>query len=249
MAVKVLLVELDEENRERFFREQRAMGRLTGHPNIVTVLQVGATNSGLSYIVMPYHQQDSLDVRIRDHGPLPLPEALRLGVKMAGAVETAHRLDILHRDIKPANILLTDYGEPARPWPKRPFPHRRARGWSRVLYGSGAILASNRGCLSRMWNDDQTTVLRNEYRRILFELLTQAKQHGRIREDATDADLDLIFWSVRGVVATTRGVTDTGWRRILAVMIAGLRPGADNLDAAPMSVQDVAQIMDNLWPR
>ncbi|MBA8963764.1 hypothetical protein JOJ86_004980 [Rhodococcus percolatus] len=100
-----------------------------------------------------------------------------------------------------------------------------------------------------MWNDDQTTVLRNEYRRILFELLTQAKQHGRIREDATDADLDLIFWSLRGVVATTRGVTDTGWRRILAVMIAGLRPGADNLDAAPMSAQDVAQIMDNLWPR
>ena len=34
-------------------------------------------------------------------------------MKMAGAVETAHRLGILHRDVKPANILLTDYGEPA----------------------------------------------------------------------------------------------------------------------------------------
>ncbi|WP_037205932.1 TetR/AcrR family transcriptional regulator [Rhodococcus opacus] len=122
-------------------------------------------------------------------------------------------------------------------------------GLEQVLYGSGAILASNRGCLSRMWNDDQTTVLRNEYRRILFELLTQAKQHGRIREDATDADLDLIFWSLRGVVATTRGVTDTGWRRILAVMIAGLRPGAEQLDAAPMNAQEVAHIMENLWPR
>ncbi len=32
-------------------------------------------------------------------------------------------------------------------------------------------------------------------------------------------------------------------------MIAGLRPGADHLDAAPMSAQDVAQVMDNLWPR
>ncbi|MFC9765966.1 TetR/AcrR family transcriptional regulator [Rhodococcus jostii] len=122
-------------------------------------------------------------------------------------------------------------------------------GLEQVLYGSGAILASNRGCLSRMWNDDQTTVLRNEYRRILFELLTGAKQHGRIREDATDADLDLIFWSLRGVVATTRGVTDTGWRRILAVMIAGLRPGADDLDAAPMNAEHVAHIMDNLWSR
>ena len=35
VAVKVLTNDLSEENRERFFREQRAMGRLTGHPNIV----------------------------------------------------------------------------------------------------------------------------------------------------------------------------------------------------------------------
>jgi serine/threonine-protein kinase PknK len=38
---------------------------------------------------------------------------LKLGVKIVGALETAHRLQILHRDVKPANILLTDYGEPA----------------------------------------------------------------------------------------------------------------------------------------
>ncbi|RZL84481.1 MAG: tetratricopeptide repeat protein [Rhodococcus sp. (in: high G+C Gram-positive bacteria)] len=112
VAVKVLTVELDEENQARFFREQRAMGRLTGHPNIVNILQVGATDSGRPFIVMPYHPQDSLDARIRRDGPLPLAQALRLGVKMAGAVESAHRLGILHRDVKPANILLTDYGEP-----------------------------------------------------------------------------------------------------------------------------------------
>lgn len=54
VAMKVLTCEL-EENRERFYREQRAMGRLTGHPNIVGVLEVGETESGQPYLVMPYH--------------------------------------------------------------------------------------------------------------------------------------------------------------------------------------------------
>lgn len=113
VAVKVLTATLDEENLARFFREQRAMGRLTGHPNIVGVLHVGTTDSGRPYIVMPYHSQDSLETRIRRDGPLEPDEALRLGVKIAGALATAHRLDIIHRDVKPGNILLTDYGEPA----------------------------------------------------------------------------------------------------------------------------------------
>ncbi|WP_433634879.1 protein kinase domain-containing protein [Nocardia sp. CA-120079] len=114
VAVKVLTADLDEGNSDRFVREQRAMGRLTGHPNIVGVLQVGtAPTSGRPYLVMPYYPEDSLDARIRRHGPLSAEETLRLGVKLAGALETAHRLGILHRDVKPGNILITDYGEPA----------------------------------------------------------------------------------------------------------------------------------------
>ena len=112
VAVKVLTAGLDEDSLDRFLREQRAMGRLSGHPNIVNVLQVGVTATGRPYLVMQYHPQDSLDTRIRGSGPLSLGEALRIGVKLAGAIETAHRAGILHRDIKPANILLTEYGEP-----------------------------------------------------------------------------------------------------------------------------------------
>ncbi|WP_433680374.1 protein kinase domain-containing protein [Nocardia sp. CA-119907] len=113
VAIKVLTAALEEGNRQRFVREQRAMGRLTGHPNIVGVLQVGTTASGLPYLVMPYYPQDSLDARIRQHGPLSMQETVRLGVKLAGALETAHRAGILHRDVKPTNILISDYGEPA----------------------------------------------------------------------------------------------------------------------------------------
>ncbi|MGQ4599030.1 protein kinase domain-containing protein [Nocardia sp. R6R-6] len=113
VAVKILTADLDDDNRARFLREQRAAGRLTGHPNIVNVLEAGVTDNGRPFIVMPYYPHGSLDVRIRNHGPLPLQDALRLGVKIAGALESAHRLGVLHRDIKPANILFNDYGEPA----------------------------------------------------------------------------------------------------------------------------------------
>ena len=112
VAVKVLTADLDQ-NRERFLREQRAMGVLTGHPNIVGVLHVGETESGHPYLAMQYHRPGSLDARIHDLGALPVDEVLRLGVKLAGALETAHRAGILHRDIKPANILYTEFGEPA----------------------------------------------------------------------------------------------------------------------------------------
>ena len=89
------------------------MGRLSGHPHIVSVFDIGATASGRPYIVMQYHPGGSLDARIHTVGPIDWRDAVHIGVQVAGALETAHRCGILHRDVKPGNILLTEYGEPA----------------------------------------------------------------------------------------------------------------------------------------
>ncbi|MFD4428214.1 protein kinase [Nocardia sp. NPDC058497] len=112
VAVKVLSSEIDQESRERFLREEQAMGRLSGHPNIVDILQVDVTATGLPLIVMPYCSRGSLERLIHDHGPLTWSDTLRAGVKLAAAIESAHRAGILHRDVKPANVLISGYGEP-----------------------------------------------------------------------------------------------------------------------------------------
>ncbi|MRH87782.1 protein kinase [Nocardia sp. SYP-A9097] len=113
VAVKVLTGDLDEESRARFVWEQQAMGRLTGHPNLVTVLAAGVTSGGRPYVAMPYYPVDSLDARIRQRGPLPVDDVLKVGAGIARALESAHQLGIVHGDVQPGNILFPEYGEPA----------------------------------------------------------------------------------------------------------------------------------------
>ena len=74
VAIKVLTADLDPDNIDRFLREQRAMGRLSGHPHIVTIFQVGTTARGRPYIVMPCHDKGSLKALIRRHGPMDWSE-------------------------------------------------------------------------------------------------------------------------------------------------------------------------------
>lgn len=112
VAVKVLNSDLGNADRERYVREQHALGRLSGHPNIVQILQADITASGRPYIVMPFHTRGSLDTRLRSTGPVPWDELLSIGERVAGALAAAHAAGTIHRDVKPANILVTDYGEP-----------------------------------------------------------------------------------------------------------------------------------------
>ncbi|WP_117212939.1 serine/threonine-protein kinase [Allorhizocola rhizosphaerae] len=114
VAVKVLDIGINDETvRRRVQRERAATGRLTGHPHIVTILDSGFLADGRPFLTMALCPGGSLADRVAREGPLPIADVLRIGVKIAGALETAHRNEITHRDVKPENILLTAYGEPA----------------------------------------------------------------------------------------------------------------------------------------
>ena len=113
VAVKVLLdTALDEGAHDAFFAEANIMARLSQHPSIVAIHQAAIAADGRPYFVMEYCARPSLGSRYRTER-ISVAEVLRTGVRVASAVETAHRAGVLHRDIKPANILATDFGWPA----------------------------------------------------------------------------------------------------------------------------------------
>lgn len=113
VAVKVIQERLGDDSVKRaFLRECQAMGKLSGHPHIVTVLRGGTTEAGRPYIVMDLMSGGSLADRIGQDGPMPWPDVLEVAITVAGALETAHRAGILHLDMKPANLLISKYGEP-----------------------------------------------------------------------------------------------------------------------------------------
>jgi serine/threonine protein kinase len=82
----------------RFRREARAVAALN-HPHICTLYDLGT-----NYLVMEFVEGVPL------HGPMPLPEALKVAIAIADALDAAHSKGIVHRDLKPANILLTTSG-------------------------------------------------------------------------------------------------------------------------------------------
>jgi hypothetical protein len=97
---------------ERFEREQAAMAALGGHPNIVAVLGYGWTETGMPYIVTGGALGGSIADRLRGPTPMTGPDILSLGVRLAGALESAHRAGVVHGDLRPADMMLSPNGEP-----------------------------------------------------------------------------------------------------------------------------------------
>ncbi|MBI4323927.1 MAG: serine/threonine protein kinase [Chloroflexi bacterium] len=112
VAVKLMKRELAEDpaSLESFYREARAAAALN-HTNIIHIYTFDEFE-GQRYLVMELADRGSLDSRIELYHRVPELDVLDVGIKVASALDTALKHNLLHRDIKPGNILFNADGEP-----------------------------------------------------------------------------------------------------------------------------------------
>lgn len=111
VAVKVLKDDISgDDGRAAFEAEADAMARLSSHPSIVSIYTASISSDGHPFIAMEYCPESFR--KSRKEPVTPLAEVLDAGVRLAGALETAHQAGVLHRDIKPSNVLRATTGRP-----------------------------------------------------------------------------------------------------------------------------------------
>jgi WD40 repeat protein len=111
VALKMILAGqlANEQEVRRFYTEAEAAANLD-HPGIVPIFEIGE-HEGQHYFSMGFVEGQSLSHRLAA-GPVPVREAAAVMVKVAEAIEYAHRRGVIHRDLKPANILIDAAGNP-----------------------------------------------------------------------------------------------------------------------------------------
>jgi serine/threonine-protein kinase len=108
VALKLMLPEAlhNREMIQRFVQEARASVRLRSE-HVARVIDVGALDNGLPYMVMEYLEGQDLGDAARAFGPLPVAQAVDFVLQACEAIAEAHAAGIVHRDLKPGNLFVT----------------------------------------------------------------------------------------------------------------------------------------------
>ncbi len=111
VAIKLIKRGMDTDSiLARFAQERQVLARLE-HPNIARLVDGGATEDGLPYLVMEFVDGMAIDRYSNDHR-LSVHARIVLFRQICAAVQYAHQALVIHRDIKPGNILVTADGQP-----------------------------------------------------------------------------------------------------------------------------------------
>jgi eukaryotic-like serine/threonine-protein kinase len=115
VALKIIKLGMDTKQVIARFEAERQALALMDHPNIASVLEAGATETGRPYFVMELVRGSRI-TDYCDENNLSTEQRLDLFTQVCHAIQHAHQKSIIHRDIKPSNILVTVVD--GRPMPK-----------------------------------------------------------------------------------------------------------------------------------
>jgi serine/threonine-protein kinase len=173
VAVKVLAenLALQEPFVRRFKREARMAAKLSGHPNVVAIFDVGESD-GRPFIVMEHLQGGTLADRLAN-GPPPRDQVVAWLRQAAAALDFANERGVVHRDVKPRNLLFDERGRLVI----ADFGIARAAyeaGVTEALTASGDLLGTAAYISPEQARGDQATAASDRYALavVAFELLT-----------------------------------------------------------------------------
>ncbi|GFE86259.1 serine/threonine-protein kinase [Steroidobacter agaridevorans] len=109
VAIKLVRVDHDASRVAWRFRSERQILAQLEHPNIGRLIDGGATEEGVPYLVMELIAGQPIDVYCEERH-LTISQRVRLFLQVCAAVSFAHQRLVVHRDLKPGNILVTAEG-------------------------------------------------------------------------------------------------------------------------------------------
>jgi len=106
VAIKLIKRGMDTDDILRRFRHERQVLARLEHPNIARLIDGGASDKGLPYLVMEYVNGVPIDRYCELHS-IDVQGRLTLFRTVCAGVQYAHQNLVVHRDLKPSNILVT----------------------------------------------------------------------------------------------------------------------------------------------
>jgi hypothetical protein len=107
VAVKLFSVDLPPERLHQLLDElEWLLAADLTHPAITAALATGICGNH-AYLAQEYVAADSLDVAVRDYGPAPPADVLRVAAQLAGALDFAAVVEIGHGALHPRDVLLS----------------------------------------------------------------------------------------------------------------------------------------------
>ncbi len=107
VAVKLFKLDLPPERGHQLVAEfERLIAADLTHPALASPIATGIHDVA-PYLVQEYVAADSLDLAIREWGPAPAADAVRVAAQLAGALDFAAAVNIGHGALHPRDVLLS----------------------------------------------------------------------------------------------------------------------------------------------